>query len=317
MSHSWGHVVALARCARRAFPVMSYSNARCRDLTAAFEAVVTPMIAEYADPADRAYLHDQLLSWGIKGSYLMENYVRLVGSPPRPDVSILAGVFTRLYDDALDEFDDDTVGARLSALFAGGDLEPRTTVEHLLAAVYRGLAERSPEATHPAAYRVLTELHDSQLESLKQSGSALTDQQVWDLALAKGGRGVVVLCSLLVPGISAADEELLHDLGALLQVVDDYQDAADDRRSGLRTTCTDGGVSVWFLLEWMRGIESRMAAAYGVAPTRPFFDSLYLWLYTIVGVRLLRRGPVRRSWSRQVPKVIPMRVILLRRDVLR
>jgi hypothetical protein len=311
------HTRALWRCLWRGIPVAHHANARCRELTAAFEASVTPMIAAVVEPPDRRYLHDQLLSWGIKSGYMVENFARVAGCPPQPEASILGGVFTRLYDDALDETDDETAGERLTALFDGGDLAPHGTVERLVDAVYRRLRELAPASTHRTAYRALAELHRCQLVSLKQAGPELSAADVWELALAKGGAGVVVLCSLVHPGMSPAEETIIHDLGGFLQLVDDYQDAPDDRRAGLRTTATDGTLTRSYLLTCLRDIEDRIIEAYGREMSRDFVDSLYLWLYTVLTVRLLRSGPVRRRRGHPVPRRLPMRVILTRREVFR
>jgi 4-hydroxybenzoate polyprenyltransferase len=116
--------------------------------------------------------------------------------------------------------------------------------------------------------------------------------------------------------MSAVEEGLVYELGALLQVVDDYQDAADDRRAGLRTTATDGAATATFLLRWLTDIEARMSPAPAGSPCRAFFDSLYLWLYTVVAIRFVRGGPVRRGVG-PVPRWVPMRVILSRRAVIR
>ena len=314
---SAGHAAALVRCLRRSLPVARDANAQCRALTAAFEAAVPPLIEPLAGGAQSRFLHDQLLSWGIKTGYLVENYARLVGRPSHPELTVLAGVFTRLYDDVLDEFDDSTAGVRLGELFSGGAFAPRSDVERLLEAVYRRLEELAPRTRNPTAHRALSGLHRRQLESLRQAGATLSGQEVWELSLAKGGLSTVVLGSLVHPPLSAAEEALLHELGAFLQLVDDYQDVADDRRYGLHTTATQGGVSLAYLLARLRDIGAGVSLAYGERRSRTFNDSLYLWLYTIGLARILRRGPAPRGHGRSVPRRFPMRVILRRRGVIR
>jgi hypothetical protein len=307
---------AVLRCLWRGLPVALAANASCRRLAAAFEARVTPMIGTVATAAGQRGLHDQLLAWGIRNGYLIENYARLTGSASQPETAVLAGAFARLYDDVIDELDDASVGDRLAQLFAGDEFVARGSVQQLLVAVFGRLEELTPRAANPTAYRALMALHRRQLESLRQAGSTISTEELWQLTLAKGGLAMTVLGSLVHPNLESDEEALLYDMGALLQLVDDYQDAVDDDRRGLITPATRGDLSVRHLLASLHDIEARASTRYGARPARTFMDSLYLWLFSVVVARAVRRGPVQRGRARSVPRLFPMRVILARHDVM-
>jgi hypothetical protein len=303
--------VHLVRCLVNAVPVARRANRDCRDLRRAFGAVVAPLLAS---APDRAALGEQLLAWGTSGGVLLRAYARLVGRAPDAAVEILAGVFTRLYDDLLDNRAaavPDLPG-RMAAMFAGGSLAARDGHERVLAGLFGALRERAPEESRPVAHGALAALHDQQTRSLRQVTAELDVPRLRELALAKGGLGMLVLGGLVEP---RPDEPFLLALGGFLQLVDDYQDRAVDRRNGVRTCATEGALPFRDLRARLRDVAAALPAGLDARRERQFLDGLYFWLYTAAVGRALNPRPPRGTGP--PPRRLPMRVLIVRREVTR
>lgn len=304
------HGAAVPRCLVTLVPVVRQVNRDCRELAAAFESVVGPSLRRPGLPGD---LHDQLLGWGVSGGMLVRGYARLVGRPPRADLEILAGVFTRLYDDLLDESGDPTIGQRLGHLFAGRPFAARTPLEEVLLDTFEALRQRVPRERAELPYRALGLLHRRQLRSLEQAG--LDTERLRELTLAKGGLGMVVLGGLVTPDADPARIALLYALGGFLQLVDDFQDVDTDRRNGVRTCATEGRLPFGYLCTALRAVEAYLGPGFAPDRRRRFLTNLYFWLYAAGAGRLVRRR--RAAPPGPLPRRLPLRTLIVRREVIR
>ncbi|MFF0234373.1 class 1 isoprenoid biosynthesis enzyme [Micromonospora sp. NPDC005254] len=299
--------VHVLRCLATTVPVARRTNRDCRDLRRAFDAVVAPLIEDKA-------LAVPLLAWGISGGVLVRAYARLVGRAPDATMEVLAGAFTRLYDDLLDNRAAAVpdLPARMAAMFAGGSMEPRDGHERTLAALFDALCDRAPRHARPVAHRALVALHTRQVQSLRQTTREPDVAELRELALAKGGLAMLVLGGLVEP---RPDEPFLIALGGFLQLVDDYQDLATDRQAEVRTCATEGALP----LREVRAALRRVVAALptGSDPTlgRRFLDGLHFWLYAAAAGRALNPRPPRGIGP--APRRMPLRVLIVRREVTR
>ncbi|MEO3923325.1 hypothetical protein ABGB07_05630 [Micromonosporaceae bacterium B7E4] len=305
------HGVAVLRCLVAAVPVARQVNRDCRELAAAFEAVVAPSLVRAGLPEG---LHDRLLGWGVSGGMLVRGYALLVNRPPRPDLEILAGVFTRLYDDLLDEFEDPTIGQRIGRLFAGHTFVARTPLEEVLHETFDALRQRVPRERAALPYRALGLLHRRQLRSLRQVGGGLDPAEIRDLTLAKGGLGMVVLGGLVTPDPGRSGIALLMALGGFLQLVDDFQDVDVDRRHGVHTCATAGVLPFRDLCAALRAVETHLGPDYHPGRRRRFLTNLYFWLYVAGVGRLLPHRPAR---SGPLPRRLPLRTLIVPAEVIR
>lgn len=308
----------VVRCLCRIPALTRRTNRQCRALSLAFQATIEPVLdTAISDAGLRRELADQLLPWGIRGGTLVESYAELSGQEPNPRLAVLAGVFARIYDDLLDEASDGTVIGRLDALFAGAPMAPATDLEVILEALYHQLTGLADRPRHETTYRALTALHQLQIASLRQADGTMSAAEVWEITLAKGGLGMLVLGSLTHPGVSADEQLALHRIGRLLQLIDDYEDETTDRQHGLHTAATTTTLTSRQLRADLGALETQLRCLYGDRRALRFLDSLYFWLYAVLFTRVIARDrpPGRRSGA--VPQRLPLRVLLRRRTVLR
>jgi hypothetical protein len=248
----------------------------------AYERVVRPMLTLRIDGPDRrAQVDKRLAGWALQGGYLVVSYARLVGLTGVEDIAVVAGSFMRLYDDVLDEREDGpTVGSRLAQLFSGDEIEPASDVEAVVVDLYQWLALRVSPYHRDALYAYLNEVHEIQLEEL--DAGAVDPRYIINRTVRKGGAGMAILAGLANPRIEPGEFELLQRLGAVLQLVDDYDDEFEDR--GTMTSATTAAVTFSDLALRLRAVSAEILATYGRRRGRSFVDGLYIWLL-IVGTR--------------------------------
>jgi hypothetical protein len=298
-------------------PIALDANARGQSLHAAFRAHVSPLVGTaVADERQRTAIEDSLLSSSIAGGFLVESYARLAGHGPHPQLAVLAGAFTRLYDDLLDEFDDSTIADRITELFAGQSFAARTDHERVLEAIFRSLTALAPRESHGLSYRTLATLHYYQVRSLRQTSSELRIAEIWELTLAKGGWAMVVLASLVQPNMPSEEEAILYRLGGFLQLIDDYRDEAQDRQRGLHTPSTRGDLSYRHLTARLNAVADSLHGYYG-SRASTFVDGLYIWLDIVWLSRTFHKYWTRPPSSRTRPRRPSVRNLVLRREVIR
>jgi hypothetical protein len=123
------------RCARllAALPFQLWRVWRgSRRLMIAYRSTVEPMIAARVTVHEReAEVRDRLAGWALQGGYLVDSYARVLGRCDAAELAVVAGSFTRLYDDVLDEGWDAGIGARLACLFDGDEVLAHSDIEWL------------------------------------------------------------------------------------------------------------------------------------------------------------------------------------------
>jgi hypothetical protein len=310
--------------AARLLPTLPAVRAHCRALGTAYATEAAPLLPGGASGP----LARRLLPWAVKGGVLVLRYAGLTGHPADPALAALAGAFTRLYDDALDEGGHPTATDPLGQLMTGpvdrpgGMPRPGPPDGHPArdgaVALFLALRSRTDPARHRTAYAALPRLHEAQLASLRRTGDRAADPH--DLLRAsrhKGGLGMLVLGGLVQPDPTPAQRDALLALGGFLQLVDDYEDRAADRAAGLDTPATRGALPLGLLHAELFDLEARLTALYGPHRARWFTDGLACWLHLTAVTRLMRGRrppPTARPGSAGPPAVA---ALFTRREVIR
>jgi hypothetical protein len=258
-------------------------------------------------------IEDRLAGWALQGGYLVDSYARLVGRRHAEDVAVVASSFTRLYDDVLDERQDGLLGERLARLFAGEEVEPASDIEWILGDLFRWLAARVPAYHEATLYAHLRELHRLQLEAV-DAESEWSREQIVQLTTRKGGAGMAILGGLVNPRVEADEFAVLYQLGGLLQLIDDFDDAFEDQ--AVLTSANWSHVPFGALAAELRSVSRELIRLHGARRAGTFVDGLYNWLVLVGLRRILDRA--RRFDGRLV--VVPRRslaMITLRKQHIR
>lgn len=272
-------------------------HATGRHLEAAYHRTVQPVLAAQIADAHLDEVSNQLRAWALQGGYLLASYSRLVRTTDTDDIAVAAASFTRLYDDVLENAASDGVADRMGALFAGHEVVAHDELEQVIVALFRLLETGVPRASRERLFSELRALHRLQIEPVSVSVSRpATD--IAAIVRAKGGAGMVILGGLIQPNRDERDIEILRDLGALLQLIDDYDDVIED--GGLLTTATMGGLPLTQLIDELQSLSTRLSAAFGRRRAWSFVEGLCVWL-VLVAARRLRDRLLRRSVVGEIP----------------
>jgi hypothetical protein len=291
-----GDIIAVLRCAPFAVglpSVLAFVCFETRPLVDAFDRIVAPMIDQaITDPERNRGAGRALLGTGLKVSLAMSGYATMAGVRFNAELAMLGGSFTRVYDDLFDNFPGQRLEERMAGLFEGRDFEPASDVEALLLALYRDIERRLARPRSDPIFDLLAGMHVFQCESRRQLDPRISAEEVRRITEGKGGFGTAVLFALFKPDMPVPEQDLLCDLGGLLQLLDDLNDAPLDRAAGVVTEATLDTCGLTDVAARMR--RSRFAAAYGRGARR----MTGMLLMVLAGGALRRRGHQRRGQPR-------------------
>ena len=131
---------------------------------------------------------------------------------------------------------------RLEKRLGGEPVRSETLLENRLFKLVEMIEGQFDRKLFPMVYRSLIGIHAAQVRSMRQDkGSPLSLEEIKDISAEKGGCSVLA-DGYLVKGSLTEDEAVfIFCFGMLLQLVDDLQDAADDRRNGHSTLFSVNG----------------------------------------------------------------------------
>jgi hypothetical protein len=267
--------------------VFRYAAFETRLVVRAFERTVAPVVARTIRDAERGEeVARALLGTSMKVALAMSGYAAMAAVAFDADLAVLGSSFTRVYDDLFDNFADNRIDERIAELFCGRSFVPVTDVEVLLLALYRLIESGIRRGRDDPFYGIITRLHGYQIQSRRQLYPQISAVDVRCITRGKGGLGVTALFALLRPGMSQAEQDVLIELGDVLQLLDDYHDAAMDRAAGVVTDVTLGTCSIPELGRRILDVCRRFRTYYPRSGRR-LAGMLYLMLL----------GGVIRRWS--------------------
>lgn len=147
-----------------------------------------------------------------------------------------------LDDDGTSEEAKLDLAAKLRAWLEGSDRPAGSPAEAKLRALVGLVERRFPRSAFPGVRRALLAIYNAQVKSLLQHrpGAAAAPDAVLTISLEKGGTSVLADGYLVAGSLAPADEEFCFGFGTFLQLADDLQDMAEDRRRGHRTLFSAG-----------------------------------------------------------------------------
>ena len=264
---------------------LAYSGAREAASTGA--RVLAPLVLGSIAPAAQQHTLESLQLSSARFTYLNASYARMSGAAYRPDLAVLAGAFSRLYDDLFDEISDVEAQARLGRLFRDEQFAPATGYELLLQAILAEISERMDPRGRAAMLAALDGLHQYQLDSLRQRDQTIRPAEVFRICRGKGGMAASAFFCMLTPEAAGGEPQLFTRIGWVMQSIDDQSDADLDLLDGITTPATLG-------LETPSGIAARIVAlrpellAFYGSGARQFISLMYVHLLLGVAARRLR-----------------------------
>ncbi|MFL6354305.1 MAG: hypothetical protein ACJ74Z_20980 [Bryobacteraceae bacterium] len=164
----------------------------------------------------------------------------LLGHPIRLTPAIFA--YSMLYPYSDNYLDDAGVSRqaklRFSSRFrwrlAGDHLAPTNALEEVVWRLVSLIESRFARCEYPQVYDCLLDIHQAQENSIQQLGrSAHADEiDVLSLTFAKGGTSVLADAYLAAGSLTPCEASFAFAWGVLLQLADDLDDLAVDRRHG-------------------------------------------------------------------------------------
>ncbi|WP_194908892.1 hypothetical protein [Catenulispora rubra] len=199
-----------------------------------------------------------------------------------PEMAVLGGAFTRLYDDLM----EDREHIRFDVLFHGRGFNPGSELEALLASLYRTIDEKLGRSRDDPLFEIARRVHAWQIASTRQRSPEISNADVREITLGKGGWGVAALCALLRPAMSSADQDAAVRLGGLLQVFDDHYDRELDAADGIATTATRRLYTIRDLTSEAGAVRRELRAHFGPGRERRSSAMIFAMLVIVPILRM-------------------------------
>jgi hypothetical protein len=172
---------------------------------------------------------------GARNAITMLCLQRLLGAPVGVTPAVVGYSLLYPYTDNL--LDDGSVSAASKAEFvehfgnrlAGQAVNPANRLEEHVFGLVALIEGQYPRRTCPQVFDALLAIHVAQARSVALFASP-TPREVIEIAVEKGGASVLADGYLVAGALTRAQAECLYGLGVFLQLRDDLEDLADDRR---------------------------------------------------------------------------------------
>lgn len=205
-------------------------------------------LAAADDFADRAeelggVLHAPDALQAMRNMWVANSLQALLGQPVKLTSSIFA--YSMLYpltdnyldNPAVDSAEKRSFNGRFGRRLGGEPVDPANPHEELIFRMVEGIESQYVREGHPSVYRALLGIHRSQVEAMRQQAadSLPYEADILRLSVEKGGSSVLADGYLVSGGLTGPQAEFIFGYGVLLQLLDDMQDVAEDRRNGHMT----------------------------------------------------------------------------------
>ena len=183
----------------------------------------------------------------LRNVWILNGLQVLLGRPVAVTPSVFA--YSLLYP-LTDNFLDDSgvppaakaaFNRRLGRRLAGERPAPEDRREEAVFALVGEIEGQFPRALHPRVFAGLLAIHRGQVQSLGQQApgtaraGSIAGPDLLRVSCEKGGTSVLADGLLVAGDLTAEEAEFLFGYGVALQLLDDLQDAAEDRAAGHRT----------------------------------------------------------------------------------
>lgn len=181
-----------------------------------------------------------------RNMWIMNGLQIVLGMPVKLTPSIFAYSLLYPYTDNL--VDDPGIAssekldfsANLHSRLQGQHPTPANSKERTIFSLVAMIETEFPRSAYPEVYESLVAIHEAQTRSMQllHAGGSLSETETLDICIAKGGASVLADGYLVAGKLSKDQEHFLFGYGAYLQLLDDIQDAGEDRAAGLQTIFT-------------------------------------------------------------------------------
>ena len=216
-------------------------------LEGGFCEVTSDFITE-AREFDAGFKMDDIFQ-ALRNVWIMNCIQRLMGFKVETTPSLFA--YSMLYPYTDNYLDTATVSAakkrhvnhRFERRLAGERLEAETSYENKLFRLVDIIEEQFARSQYPMVYTSLLGIHAAQDKSLLQQKNNLSGsrENILDISVEKGGTSVLADACLVKGSLSQEEAYFMFGFGVFLQLLDDLQDTAVDRKNGHNTIFSKQG----------------------------------------------------------------------------
>ena len=204
------------------------------------------MIDSTLDFVSEAKRFDPLMSadsifQACRNVWIMNGIQYVLGVPVSLSPSIFAYSMLYPYSDNL--LDDPNItnhekmefSSRFEQRLKGNKVAAMNRSEEKIQELVSMIENEWNRTTYPGVYKSLLAIHKAQTDSMFLLSHDLPEEDIFRICVEKGGASVVADGCLIVGDLNSRQEQFLYDYGAYLQLLDDLQDASEDRAAGLMT----------------------------------------------------------------------------------
>lgn len=190
---------------------------------------------------DAGFKTDEIFQ-SLRNAWIMNCIQKLMGSKVEMTGAVFA--YSMLYpysDNYIDEpvvsdCDKMELNKNFNRRLAGMDIAAASLLENKLFRLVGMIEGQFPRNKYPMVYESLLAIQTAQEKSLEQDVRKKgTDPDIFAISVEKGGSSVLADGCLIKGSLSAEEAAFVFGFGVLLQLLDDMQDAAEDRRCGHKT----------------------------------------------------------------------------------
>lgn len=145
------------------------------------------------------------------------------------------GAMTGLFDDFFDKFDMSDEKVK-SFMEKPDQLKGENSAEKLFLIFYKNALLNAHDPVLVSKY--LRQVYQAQIESKKQAEPGLSEKEILDITLKKGGVSVLFYRASMSHSFVKGEEDALNEMGGLMQFGNDIFDIYKDRNSNIQTIPT-------------------------------------------------------------------------------
>ncbi|MDX9882548.1 MAG: hypothetical protein RBS73_10815 [Prolixibacteraceae bacterium] len=187
------------------------------------------------------FISSESIFQACRNVWIMNGIQYILGVPVALSPSVFAYSMLYPYSDNL--LDDPAVGtqeklefsARFEQRLKGNFVPAASRSEQKIHELVSMIEEEWERSAYPGVYKSLLDIHKAQTESMLLLSGDILEGDIFRICVDKGGASVVADGYLVAGNLTWRQEQFLYDYGACLQLLDDLQDASEDRAAGLMT----------------------------------------------------------------------------------